>query len=73
MATPISSDKLNHVTYNLDIKPLANEEVEPEEEGYVPMEHTFNISNMKVYIYSYLPQQSQSLGESHPVPAQLYI
>ena len=48
LATPTSGPDQNHVMYQLQIQPLADEGEEPREEDYHMLEHSFNISNMKV-------------------------
>ena len=48
MATPTSGDETNHLTYQLDIQPLPDEEAELDGRGFHTLEHAFNISNMKV-------------------------
>ena len=48
LATPTSGPDQNRLTYQLQIQPLTDEGEEPEEEDYHTLEHTFNISNMKV-------------------------
>ena len=47
-ATPTSGDDQNSLTYQLQIQPLADEGAEPADEDYCGIEHTFDISNMKV-------------------------
>ena len=48
LATPTSGPDQNRLTYQLQIQPLVDEGEDPEEEDYHILEHTFNISNMKV-------------------------
>ena len=48
LATPTVGDDQNHLTYQLQIQPLPDEGEEPGEEEYHTLEHTFDISNMKV-------------------------
>ena len=48
LATPTSGPEQNCLTYQLQIQPLTDEGEEPREEEYHSLEHTFNISNMKV-------------------------
>ena len=49
LATPTLGVDQNRLTYQLQIQPLPDEEEEePGEEGYHTLEHTFDISNMKV-------------------------
>ena len=48
LAMPTSGPDQNRLTYQLQIQPLVDEGEEPGEEDYHTLEHTFNISNMKV-------------------------
>ena len=48
LATPTLGDDQNRLTYQLQIQPLPDEVEEPGEEEYHILEHTFDISNMKV-------------------------
>ena len=48
LVTPTLGDDQNRLMYQLQIQPLPDEAEEPGEEEYHTLEHTFDISNMKV-------------------------